>query len=1462
MANSNQPERLILFEEFIEFLRYNGFSVGVDTHLKVNQLLESLDENYPAEQLKTLLAPIFSHSPQQQQEFYRLFESYFSRYLHPNEEPQTQAIPSTPPHSPKPEPGILPYLAKRRYYIFIQTLLLIGLGYLGVQAIDCYLQTRTLNGTFRCLSGLPPVNAPIVNNEEPVDSATPDNEEFPSSTVQLSREDSIFQRLSEQLPLSEGNKIEEDISDLKADWYQQYGPVLKALFIVLIITAFVFYELYWYNRRKLFLIREQNKHPPYFWQLSAEKSNRKLYTEQEFFLASRKLREREPTETEELDLEDTIQQTIDAGGYPSLSYQSRTRPPEYLVLIEKRSNKDHLAMLFDQLVLELSEQDLYLERYFYEHDPRVCWQERHADEIYLEDLHKKYPDNRLIIIGNTDPLFDPVTDNLCDWVNLLFQWKNLALLTPKSTLNWGHRELTLSRKMVFLPSTLEAVSSIVEIFNQDKQPPVSFWLEQNIYPPPPDVEDGISIEEVYEYLHMKYKGIEEDGNDPMGDYLFDWLCTCAVYPEISWDMTLLMGERFGNKELNQFPTPQNLFKLSQIPWFREGQIPEEMRAYLINKLDKEKLKTARLTILEMLKSNPPPKGSYAEVEYKLNIAVQEAQLKTTLGKNLKAIQMAQDYSMHHEIRDYAVLKYLKSIPQSVIKVSLPEPVNRMLFRQSLPALGLKTSIRAAFGTILVLIVFFNLDPSRLDHVRSLQGERYYVQNDEDLMRFHTYAGNQYLDSLDYSRATDEFEKAIAIREKLGRKDYLVPDYNLTWLTWKQGQDDVARDKFAEISGAAEEALADSQITIPPKSADKLLAVKSEANYNLGVMAIRTQDPDQASEEFQDVVESDENRTEAEYGQALAFMQKAIKTEGAAQATYFNLARTKIQQIQETDPAFFQKNARISTVLDSVSQHLTDTTVKDRFTEINTIIQGKPSVRPLPEVPIVLPKPQDSSKPAPIPKEFEIQDYFSEGLARIKYQGKFGFIDDKGLMRVSAIYDDARPFSEGLAAVRIGSKWGYINANNEQKITFRYAQAENFFQGRASVKQLGKWGVIDKKGIQDKNNIPIIPFEYDLPVRFEDTTQLAPGEKALAAVSKNGKYEYITLEGRPAFGDMKFQYAENFNKEGRAKVKRWDQRFMIDRNGKCVSTKCPEEKWYGKLTHTISEHEREVNISMYSPDGSFLLTAAADGKANIWDARGEVLIAQIQHDGRIFTAAISPNSRLIATGSEDQTIQVWRKNDNGIWVNLKSYEDIRQGVWSLAFHPNNKILACGTADKQLRIYSLDQDEVIDRLNGHLSGTVYGLTFSANGKYLISGGDDGSLRIWDWQQGIQTEQRETGRVLSLNLSPSGRLLAVGTKGKQVQIFTFAQGKLDYQFALGPFDDWVSHVVFSPGNDYLLTADYARNAMVWNLNTRKSVLRLPHTGTVRYADFSSDGKNIITATWGEQGNNHVYTYRLDQY
>lgn len=88
---------------------------------------------------------------------------------------------------------------------------------------------------------------------------------------------------------------------------------------------------------------------------------------------------------------------------------------------------------------------------------------------------------------------------------------------------------------------------------------------------------------------------------------------------------------------------------------------------------------------------------------------------------------------------------------------------------------------------------------------------------------------------------------------------------------------------------------------------------------------------------------------------------------------------------------------------------------------------------------------------------------SEGLRGIKRQGKYGFIDDLGRLRIANRYEDIKPFSEGLAAFKIRNKWGFINRDEKIIVHPAYDEVTPFANGHSLVKQKGLIGYMDNEG---------------------------------------------------------------------------------------------------------------------------------------------------------------------------------------------------------------------------------------------------------------------------------------------------------------------------------------------------------------------------------------------------------------
>ena len=98
------------------------------------------------------------------------------------------------------------------------------------------------------------------------------------------------------------------------------------------------------------------------------------------------------------------------------------------------------------------------------------------------------------------------------------------------------------------------------------------------------------------------------------------------------------------------------------------------------------------------------------------------------------------------------------------------------------------------------------------------------------------------------------------------------------------------------------------------------------------------------------------------------------------------------------------------------------------------------------------------------KTSDLQGDFKEGLAKIKKNGKWGFVNNKGEVIIKLNYDFVDDFSEGLAPVKQNGKYGYIDKTGKViiPINLNYLSVGRFFEGFAFyLDSNGKFGSFNK-----------------------------------------------------------------------------------------------------------------------------------------------------------------------------------------------------------------------------------------------------------------------------------------------------------------------------------------------------------------------------------------------------------------
>lgn len=661
--DSSPPDGPLAFGDFLEHLRRQGFVIGVGEYLRLQQLLNRISGDCAPSDLKTLLCPILATNKLQQEQVYNALDTFFDLFQAASSKTES----NTSVHDiPVARDKRRATDSRKWLYVTAGTLML---ALMLALAQVLYVRSKAptpvrISPTTEDFALPPPENRNQGKRENPrnsnADSPRPPN-----------------QRIESQEPPA--------IPRPQESFYRRYGNAIHLSTIFAPLIFFIIFEWRHLKRRRLILEKQHGKKPPFVWPLKMKASAFRLYDPLQLHNTARLMRRRQAGEFNRLDITATVAATIAAQGYPSFCYRADSKPPEYLVLIDRASFRDHETRLFDELTAALEREGLFIARYFYDGDPRACRNETGAS-FHLGELLEKYAEHRLLIFGDGEKIIDPITGGLEPWAAAFADWKQRALLTPEAPSSWGWKEIVLAEQFILLPATLEGLRAGVDHFELSRATDLRVWRQDSADAPPADLEEPGIVNRLRIYL---------------GEEIFQWLCSCAVYPEIHWDLTLYLGS------LGCMPQgmveEESVLKLIRLPWFRSGSMPDNLRWLLIHELDREKEKDIRAAIIELMERNPPPRETFAADAFQLNLVVQrwlslrERKLRREMLRALKTSPQSEP------VRDYTVLRSLESARLSPLDFILPRRLRRLFYRRSIPAFGLRTGARF-FGALTVSVI--------------------------------------------------------------------------------------------------------------------------------------------------------------------------------------------------------------------------------------------------------------------------------------------------------------------------------------------------------------------------------------------------------------------------------------------------------------------------------------------------------------------------------------------------------------------------------------------------------------------------------------------------------------------------------------------------------------------------------------------------------------------------------------
>src|SRR6266496_4164085 len=153
-------------------------------------------------------------------------------------------------------------------------------------------------------------------------------------------------------------------------------------------------------------------------------------------------------------------------------------------------------------------------------------------------------------------------------------------------------------------------------------------------------------------------------------------------------------------------------------------------------------------------------------------------------------------------------------------------------------------------------------------------------------------------------------------------------------------------------------------------------------------------------------------------------------------------------------------------------------------------------------------------------------------------------------------------------------------------------------------------------------------------------------------------------------------------------------------------------------------------------------------------RGSILYTYRGHTNRVTTVAWSPNGKYIASGSLDQTVQVWAANP-GEHVQPFIYHGHTDGVQTVAWSPDSNRVVSGSIDKTVQILDAATGNNRYTYRGH-TDVVSSVSWSPDGKHIVSGSWDKTVQVWDAATGAVVYIYSGYNVQAAQLNPTKGVL----------------------------------------------------------------------------------------------------------